>query len=221
MVYILGDVRNRNYSMILSERFNLRLCGMTKKDIILFYAPSTLVSEEGFIEWLNERPYTSIILDGDEKLMDVIKDQPVSKRFGSRAFQPADSVYCIADSGMYTVEHQKLLICCLDWADRKCRDKYNEWSLVHMRRFAAAYKRHGCKADFIITRIPPHLIARKYDKHRAFDYNALYFDRYVREDNFFRWIFNDYKKDISIEEKYYCVFRHLLVLDKDDFRRIL
>ncbi|MBR1384841.1 MAG: hypothetical protein IJ555_13710 [Ruminococcus sp.] len=213
MIYLLGSIPNPNFALLLDEQINVGLSTLTKRDILIFYSSDCLLSSEEFVSWLSERPYTSVILDADDTLHKSVTDRQITSRFGSRAYAFADSVFVIPDCGMYKISGKKILICSLGRAEGRFKKEYIARTEKQMIRFSQACKRHDFTADYVITRIPPHIVSSSVAHCIGFDMHSLFLDKLAKHGTFERWFFTSLKTDKIYMDKYYCVHSNITGID--------
>lgn len=105
-----GNVLDRDDFVIIAGDFQLIYAhgGMTKH-------------ERMWLEWLSERPWTTLFIDGNHEHMPRLKSLPLEERFGGTVGRAAPNVYYLLRGERYVIDDRSIL--CLGGAHSIDRDR--------------------------------------------------------------------------------------------------
>lgn len=213
MVCMLGVIPDTDYLIELYEDMNICLASFTKKDFLIFFSNYNTITDTGVLDWLDERPFTSVVIDVDNSIYENSKDLIKTKRFGRGAYKLSDSVYAVTESGLYKIGGRKLLICPLARAEQKPMKERIARYEQQMAKFSKACESNTDSDVDIITGTPPQIISREIARGSSFDVHSLFYDRFARNYTFKRWFSVYLGIDDVFMDKFYCVDIDVTALD--------
>ncbi|MEI6206657.1 MAG: metallophosphoesterase [Desulfuromonadales bacterium] len=105
-----GDVLDRGDFVIIAGDFQL------------IYDHSGLTRHERqWLEWLSDRPWTTLFIDGNHEHMPRLRSLPLEERFGARVGRAAPNVYYLLRGERYEIDDRSFL--CLGGAHSIDRDR--------------------------------------------------------------------------------------------------
>lgn len=110
MVYITGDCHG-DFSRFTTRNFPAEK-EMTKNDIVIICGDfggvwSNSNEEKYWLKWLDEKPFTTLFVDGNHENFDLLYSYPVVDLFGGKAHKIRDSVYHLMRGYVFTIQGKK------------------------------------------------------------------------------------------------------------------
>jgi hypothetical protein len=113
-VFITGDTHgvlhrlsNKNWKLAkdLTENDFVIIAG----DFGLIYHPEQSKEEIWWINWLNDRPFTTLFVDGNHENHDKLKELPTEIKFGGAVGKVSDKLFHLRRGEIYTICDKKIL----------------------------------------------------------------------------------------------------------------
>lgn len=197
---------------------------LNKEDVVIVAGDFGLIwsnpissSERYWLKWLDERPWTTMFVDGNHENHVMLGQLPVEEKFGGKVGVVNDSVFYLKRGEIYEINNKKILafggaqstdIECKVWVgtDFYGNDKYKifkrtegkDWwreeipSEDDKQNAWNNLEKHDYKVDFIIAHTLPKSIVEKYDKFygdtgRKDDPTSLFLDELCSKVEFERY----------------------------------
>ena len=229
MIYITGDIHaNHDIKKLNSKNFSEGL-SLTKEDYIIICGDFGLVwdnennisgEEKYWTKWLNDKPWTTLFVDGNHENHPRLNSYPIEEKFGGRVHKIADSIYHLMRGEYYEIGGYTFWT----FGGAQSHDKWHRvegkswWeeempTLEEMNYGVDKLNECNNKVDFIITHCAPGIIANHINSFYDTDSLTSYFN-FIKENNTFRtWFFGHYHEDLKIEDKYYALYNKITKLN--------
>ena len=110
MIYVTGDTHGENDIAKLNAR-NFDGKGLTKKDYVIILGDFGFIwknepdkTEEYWLKWFNEKPWTTLFLDGNHENFARLNAYPVEQWKGGKIHRITDSVIHLMRGQVFTLE---------------------------------------------------------------------------------------------------------------------
>ena len=212
MILLFGQVNKFIHLKVLWEEFIYEFKDLTKKDYIMFYAGSDLLKDERTVKWLEERPYSTLLLDADGDVLSLLSGSERVRKLGGSLHKLSDSVYHFANSGVYRINRKKYLIVNLGTNKRFYDENYHKTVGRHFKHLLASAEKNGNKVDRVISILPPHNIASEFSAKWQNNLYNMYMDEIMKRCKFEDWYFSEFDLDTDFES-FHSVYRNFIELD--------
>jgi len=114
MIFVTGDC-HASFSKFSTQNFpeQKQLC---KEDVVIIlgdfggvWEQQETKEEKWWLDWLNEKPYTTLFIDGNHENFDRLKKYPLKKRYGAYVHEIRPSVLHLMRGNIYTIEGKTFL----------------------------------------------------------------------------------------------------------------
>jgi len=229
MIYLTGDTHGelgRFASNKFPEGKNL-----TKNDVVIIVgdfgmlwsrAPSR--SEVYWLNWLSEKPWTTLFLDGNHENFDRIDSLEENTLFGGRVGRVTSSIFHLKRGEVYDIDSNRFFVFGggksidkamrvpgISWWDRELPN-YMEYKngLHHLARYSH-------EVDYILTHDAPNSIYDEMDKKygliKTGNFDLPKFLEKVRiTTSFKRWYFGHFHFNDTFDEKFSCLYHAVVQL---------
>lgn len=109
-IHVTGDIHGNVDIITMNSKHFPEQKNMTKDDYVIFLGDFGLVwynkpnkEEDYWVDWLNTRNYTSIVVLGNHENYDRIKRLPKVDMFGGRVWKYTDSIFILERGAVYTI----------------------------------------------------------------------------------------------------------------------
>jgi predicted phosphohydrolase len=172
MIFITGDMHSgHDIGKFTTDNFSLGRV-LTKDDYIiivgdfgLFFQNPQTPSDKYYLDWLNEKPWTTLFLRGNHDNPHMLEALPIAEKFGGKMGIAADSVFFLRDGEIYTIEDKTFFVYGGAMStDIKYRTKDEDWwaeeiPSIEIQDYALSnLQKHNHQVDCILTHTAPHTV---------------------------------------------------------------
>lgn len=233
-IFITGDIHGEPLLRFGSSSWPIGK-DLDKRDYVIVLGDMGLLwrslrtrGEEKNIKWLDDKPWTTLFIDGNHENFDLLDNLPRKQFFGAEVGILAHSVYHLLRGRIYWINYKKFLT--LGGAHSHDRE-WREWgkSMWHQEEITGAdidKAKDGLlaaqnKVDYVLTHCAPIEYAR----------NAINPGIIFTPDNseaelsrlkasgfeYRKWFFGHYHEDVSdpIHDKWQCLYENIIELPKE------
>lgn len=226
MIYISGDIHGEIDIHKLSVKNFPEQKEMTKKDYVIicgdfgmpWYKPGEKYynSDRYWIKWLNEKPFTTLFVDGNHENYDILNHLPETEMFGGTVGVVSDSIFHLKRGQIYTIDGMKIFTMGGAYShDIECRKENVSWWRQEVPNQAERYMAldnlatHNNTVDYVITHCGPSEITTKISKYINADEYCKFLDIVDEKINYKHWYFGHYHEDIIVDEKHTAVYNYV------------
>ena len=195
-------------------------------DFGLFYRDPQTPTDKHWLDWLNNKPWTTLFLRGNHDNPHLLETLPVADKFGGKVGIAAESVFFLRDGEVYTIENKTFFVyggaMSTDkkwrtagedwWADEIPSEETQEYALENLRK-------HNQKVDYVLTHTAPKRIIVDYIAphwyvymERAIDPVAIFLDIVEDTTEFSHWFFGHFHHDEIFEDQFHLLFNDIYEL---------
>ncbi|HDI3121652.1 metallophosphoesterase [Clostridium botulinum] len=229
MIYITGDTHFPNDIEKLNE-LNFPECkNLTKDDYVIICGDFGAIwnnskQELYWRELLQNKPWTTLFIDGNHENFDLLYKFPIEDKFGGKVHKINDSVYHLMRGQVFNINGLKF------WTmggatstDKENRQEHISWwkeeipDSNEMREGLDNLEKHNNKVDYILTHTCSSSTLKDITEIFGFqpkpeeDLNK-YFEIIEENVDFKHWYFGHFHEDIEIDEKHTLVFEKIYKL---------
>lgn len=227
-IFITGDIHGENSIKKLGFRRFTEGKNLRCKDYVIILGDFGLVwsnnrSDRYWLNWLEEKPWTTLFIDGNHENHNLLSEYPIENCFGGQVHLIRTNVihlmrgeiYKIGDSTFFTmggaqsqdIEHRKENV---NWWRNELPDE-NELS-----RGENNLARYNNKVDYILTHCAPGKIQSRINKLYGENRLTQYFDKISEKVDFKKWFFGHYHISEFIDGKYAALYNSIYELKEQD-----
>lgn len=228
MIYVTGDIHGGFDIHKLSSK-ELRSAGLRikKDDYVIVCGDFGLVwdnkpEERYWRKWLDEKPWTTLFVDGNHENFELLNTYPVEEWHGGRIHRISEKVVHLMRGNVFSLEGASFFT----FGGAASHDK--EWRLPglswwpeelpsdeELRQANDVLAQCNNQVDYIISHCAPSLIQGRLNPTYKTDRLTEYFE-YVRETvKFKRWYFGHYHEDVDFDDGFSCLLDRVLPLESD------
>lgn len=227
-LFITGDTHGEMHMKRLSaENWPLGKC-LTKDDVILIAGDFGLVfhneqteAEKWWLDWLVNRPWTTVFVDGNHENHPKLAALPVETKFGAEVGVVAEGVYHLKRGRLYTICGKTVLAFGgATSTDKATRTPGVSWwpeelpNWEDCNRAVDSLEANGGKADLLISHAPPNFLISIWaaqGRHVPFtDHAGGYLDHLVRTYQFGAVYSGHLHEDWDYADKYHLVYNRII-----------
>ena len=226
MIYITGD----NHGEIDIHKFSTkRFPGqktMTKNDYVIICGDFGFPwcnpgdkyynSDQNWIKWLNEKPFTTLFVDGNHENFDILETLPEKEMFGDVVGVVSDSIFHLKRGKVYEIDGHKIFTMGGAYShDKEHRKEHVSWWVQEVPNQAERYialenlAKHNNNVDYIITHCVGKNTLEKISKYIDYDEYCEFLDVIDNKVNYKHWYFGHYHEDMGIDEKHTAVYDYV------------
>ncbi len=228
MIYVTGDIHGGFDIHKLSSK-ELRSAGLRikKDDYVIVCGDFGLVwdskpEERYWRKWLDEKPWTTLFVDGNHENFELLNTYPVEEWHGGRIHRISEKTIHLMRGNVFSLEGASFFT----FGGAASHDK--EWRLPglswwpeelpsdeELRQANDVLAQCNNQVDYIISHCAPSLIQGRLNPTYKTDRLTEYFE-YVRETvKFRRWYFGHYHEDVDFDDGFSCLLDRVLPLESD------
>ncbi len=228
MIYVTGDIHGGFDIHKLSSK-ELRSAGLRikKDDYVIVCGDFGLVwdnkpEERYWRKWLDEKPWTTLFVDGNHENFELLNTYPVEEWHGGRIHRISEKIVHLMRGNVFTLEGATFFT----FGGAASHDK--EWRLPglswwpeelpsdeELRQANDVLAQCNNQVDYIISHCAPSLIQGRLNPTYKIDRLTEYFE-YVRETvKFKRWYFGHYHEDVDFDDGFSCLLDRVFPLESD------
>ena len=176
--------------------------------------------EKYWLDWLEDKTFTTIFVDGNHENFDLLKSYPVEREFGGRVHRIRESIFHVLRGEVITLEGKKFF--CMGGAtsqDKQFRKEGRDWwpdEMPSQEEYVSAVtnlKANNWSVDYVITHCAPTKTQKKIAEHYKHDNLNSFLQHIVDDDlEYDHWFFGHYHIDEMIDEKHTAVYQNIIPL---------
>jgi len=223
MIYITGDTHGDiDIKKLTTDRFPPKTVELTKSDYLIicgdwggiWYGSA---KDNYMIKWYNQKPWTTLFVDGNHENFDSLSTFPVVDFCGGKARKISNSIYHLMRGQVFTIEgHTFFTMGGAESVDKHQRVEGISWWPQEMpsdEEYEEAFsnlEKVNYKVDYVLTHSAPDEWLDKW----YYEHNKLTNFLQVVKDklDFKKWYFGHYHKD-GYSDKFIYLYNSVVKLD--------
>lgn len=115
MIYIFGDIHGEIEISKLNSKNFPESKTLTKNDYVIILGDFGLVwdksnEEKYWLKWLDNKPFTTLFLDGNHENFDILYDYPIENFKGGKVHKISDSVYHLIRGEIFEINDKSIFV---------------------------------------------------------------------------------------------------------------
>lgn len=228
MIYVTGDLHGEiDISKLNTKNFPQQK-NLTKDDYVIILGDFGLLwndskQEHYWRKWLDEKPWTTLFVDGNHESFDLLDNFPIEIWNGGKIHRINDSIIHLMRGQIFEIDGKKFFTFGgANSHDRGHRKEGKTWwsrempSKEEMQEGINNLFDNDFKVDYVLSHTCPSditpYIGYSYgnDSLERFFNHIMY--RLEEHDVDFKWFFGHYHKNICIKDKFQCLYRDIIKL---------
>ncbi|NFK78287.1 metallophosphatase [Clostridium botulinum] len=229
MIYITGDTHFPNDIGKLSELKFPHCKNLTKDDYVIICGDFGAIWDNSkeelyWREWLQNKPWTTLFVDGNHENFDLLNSYKVEEWHGGKIHKINDSIYHLMREQVFTINGLKFFV--MGGAastDHQNRIKNITWwkeeipNQIEMNEGLDNLEKHNNEVDYILTHTCSSSVLKGITKILGFqpkpeDAVNKHIETIEERIKFKHWYFGHYHEDIEIDEKHTLIFEKIIKL---------
>jgi len=181
--------------------------------------------EKYWISWLDNKPWTTLFLDGNHENFERLDQLPTKEMFGGEVGVLANNIYHLKRGDIYLLEGKKFFTFGGGQSiDKHLRIENISWWARELPNYAEYHKglesleKVSWNIDYVLTHDAPRSIykamAEKYFFHKTGEYDLPKFLEEVKNKAQYRhWYFAHFHYNDTFEQKFTCLYENVVMLD--------
>jgi predicted phosphodiesterase len=225
MIYITGDTHIPiNVKKLGSKVFTAQK-DMTKADYLIVCGDFGAVwhggrEQEYWLKWLEDKPFTTLFVDGNHENFDLLYAYPVETWNGGKIHRVNDSVYHLMRGQVFTIDAYKFFTMGGAYSiDKEYRKPFVSWWPQEMPTYAECeeglrnLEAHGNTVDYIVTHTAPYSVIRRfYDPLFETPHNQ-YLETVRNTVTFRKWYIGHLHRDMEIGEQFRLLYHDVIKVE--------
>lgn len=222
MIYVTGDTHaDIDIGKLNTSKFPQQK-EMTKDDYLIVCGDFGLVwdgsrREIHWQDWLSDKPFTTLFVDGNHENFDILRMMPVVEKFGGYVREIAKDIYHLERGQVLNIDGKKLFV--MGGArsvDKEYRTEHLSWwqeempSAEEMNRAIDALDSENWNVDYVITHCAPRSIQQMIASWYENDPAVSFLERIRTQLIFRRWYFGHYHIDRQINEQFVALYNNVV-----------
>lgn len=227
MIYVTGDTHIDHDIHKLSVANFAEQKHLTKDDFVIICGDFGGVwdgskTDKYWQDWLSTRNFTTLFVDGNHENFDLLKQYPVSERFGGHVQEIAPSLYHLCRGGVFEINGSKIFV--MGGAashDKLFRKEGVTWwreeipSQREMLFGLNNLEKAGWEVDYVLSHCAPNSIEAKLADWYEPDPITSYLQHIKDRCGYRHWYFGHYHRDIEIDGKHTALYNSIVPIGRD------
>jgi hypothetical protein len=175
-------------------------------------------TERWQLDWFENKPWTTVIVDGNHESHFRLSQLPVETKFGGPVGKVRDSIFFLKRGYIYTINGVSFwTMGGAESVDKDNRVENISWwkeelpSFTEMVRGRKALQEAENVVDFVITHdCPTKVYDDLYDSHHCPSRFSDYLNTIDNVIDYQMWFFGHHHRNIQINEKYMCLYGRIV-----------
>lgn len=218
MIYIIGDTHIPIDIKKLSAKKFPQQKNLTKNDYVIICGDFGGVwdgsnEEKYWINWLKEKSFTTLFVDGNHKNFDMLNNLPEEEFCGGKIHKVDEGICHLMRGMVYNIDGKKIFTFGgASSYDKEYRKEGKSWWKEEMpdeKDYDTARKNleaHNHKVDYIITHCAPTSIQQMLSIQYSADELTEFLEEVKNTVSYKKWFFGHYHRDVVIDGKHICTY---------------
>lgn len=234
MIFITGDIHGSiDIRKLSSRRFTMQR-ELTRSDYLIicgdFGFPWDNSAEDRYwLKWIEEKPWTTLWIDGNHENFDMLKTYPVEEWKGGQIQKISEHIFHLCRGSVFDIDGKKIFAFggaeSHDKKYRKLGESVWEEELPNAKEIEKAWQTLNSfdrKVDVIITHSLPGRIQQKLFNNDSFPQNILtdFFDELDEKIDYSLWFSGHYHYSRWYDEKHLLIYNDIVMLKDEGVEKV-
>jgi DNA repair exonuclease SbcCD nuclease subunit len=223
MIFITGDTHGEIDHVKLNSN-NFKEYNLNKSDYVIIAGDFGFIWRDDktmkyWLKWLNEKPFTTLFVDGNHENFNLLNAYPVIEWNGGKVHKITDSIIHLMRGQIFTIDNKKFFTFGGGTSiDRSSRINYVSWwpeEMPNYSEFQEGLKnldKNNWQVDYVISHTGPSKSIQKINADFRVDALSDYLQEVDNKLKYTRWFFGHYHVDKVINDKHYAVYYDKVLL---------
>lgn len=226
MIFITGDTHIPNDIEKLNELNFTEYKNLTKNDYVIITGDFGAIWDNSkeelyWREWLQNKPWTTLFIDGNHENFDLLYKFPIEDKFGGRVHKINDSIYHLMRGQVFNINNLKF------WTmggatstDKENRREHITWwqeeipNQIEMTEGLDNLEKHNNEVDYILTHTCSNSVLKDITEIFGFQPKPeenlnKYLEIIGEKVDFKHWYFGHFHEDIEIDQRHTLIFEKI------------
>lgn len=225
MIYITGDTHGmKDIQKLAAGSFDSK--NFTKEDYVIICGDFGLVwnnhtakSDSWWLQWLEEKPFTTLFVDGNHENHDILDNMPIEIWNGGKVHKVRPSVIHLTRGQIFELEDRTFFTFGgADSVDKLYRKEFISWWKREMpsnREYEEGLEnlsKYNNQVDYIITHTCPSSVLMKNRLSSIKNPTSIekYFDVLLDRINMRHWYFGHFHMDLQLNNKFTVLYNEII-----------
>lgn len=234
MIFITGDLHGTHDIHKLSVGKFRRQKELTRSDYLIICGDFGLLwdgapEEAHWLDWLDNKPWTTLWIDGNHENFDMLKEYPTEEWHGGQVQRIREHILHLCRGNVFELEGKRFFAFGgAESHDKKYRTLGRSlWeeelpSAEEMEYGRQSLEKVGWKVDVVITHSLPEKIQEQIFVGWEYQTNQLtaYFDEIEERLEFGLWFSGHYHRSMPYDNKHFLIYHNIVQLTDSGFERV-
>lgn len=240
MIFVTGDIHGLIDIRKLNTKLFIKGNNLTKNDYVictgdfgLIFSVSENKQEKYWLNWLKNKPWTTLFVDGNHENFERLYELPTKQMFDGEVGIVNESIFHLKRGEIYNIQGNKIFTFGgAESIDKDMRTPNVTWwkqeipSYLEMMHGLNNLEKHNYNVDYILTHTAPKEIIKELENLINEEYNinnndislkitdntAEFLSEINKLANFKKWYFSHFHEDLMINEKFITQYNTILEL---------
>ncbi len=234
MIFITGDIHGGiDINKLTTDNFSIQKV-LSRSDYVIICGDFGLVwdnskEDKYWQKWLDEKPWTTLWIDGNHENFDLLKEYPVENWHGGKIQKITDNIIHLCRGNVFEIDGRKIFA----FGGAESHDKQyrklgrSMWkeelpSPEEMEQGRKALDSVNWCVDIVITHSVSNNIQNHLFKNMEYGNNILndYFDEIDSKLDYNMWFSGHYHSDRKYDKKHFLIYNNIVKLNDTGFERV-
>ncbi len=230
MIFITGDIHgSKNIPKLSTSCFSSQY-ELTRSDYVIICGDFGLLwkkdskHDQYWLKWLDEKPWTSLWIDGNHENFDLLAEYPIEDWKGGKVQKITENIIHLCRGSVFDIDGTSIFAFGgAESHDKILRKEGKSWwagempTAEEMEYGRQSLEKNNWKVDVVLTHSLPRHIQNELFKFMDYGQNELleYFDEIDKKLDFKFWFSGHYHKSRKYDDRHYLVYNDILKLTDD------
>lgn len=221
MIYITGDVHGGiDISKLNTKNFPSK--HLSKKDFLIVSGDFGLVwdnskEEQFWRKWLEQKPFTTLWIDGNHENFDKLNQLPVEEWNGGKVHKISNSIIHLMRGQVFTLENKTFFTFGGATShDKAFRKEFVSWwrqelpSYQEYEEGLTNLEKHNWQVDYVVSHTAHSFAIRCLGYQPQEEPMTSFFDAVEEKLNYKHWFFGHYHQDKQIDSRTTVLYQQII-----------
>lgn len=228
MIFITGDTHGGIDIKKLCSKSFPQGKNLTKNDYVIICGDFGFIwncnvdaTEQYWMKWFQEKPWTTLFVDGNHERFDRLNSYKVEKWHGGNIHRINDSVIHLMRGQVFEIEGKTFFTFGgAQSYDKELRVEGFSWWPEELPNYAETneglinLEKYNNKVDYVITHTCPHTFSYQMIHEIDKDPTANILDNFMKEIEYKAWFFGHWHVDKEFDNTHVCVYQCIYQMDE-------